>query len=346
MELRPSPHVRAPLTTDAIMRHVVYAMLPIMAFSIYSFGASAVLLIAVCTGSAVLTEHLVCRFAGKPSTIGDYSAVITGMLLALTLPPGFPLWMGAVGGIVSILLGKTLFGGLGFNTFNPALVGRAFLQATFPVAITTWTPPYMEGRFVQGIPSTFTLPFLEPINVVQFVRDSGIDGFTGATPIALMRFEDIPTDTMQLFIGTTAGSLGETSALIILLCGAYLIARRMMNWRIPAAILATILLVGGAFHLLDPEVNPNPLFSLFSGGLMLGAMFMASDLVASPTTPRGMWIYGILIGGITYLIRMLGGLPEGIMYAILLGNAASPIIDRLTQPRIYGAVTTSEKKAV
>ena len=346
MELRPSPHVRAPLTTDAIMRHVVYAMLPIVAFSIYSFGASAVLLITVCTGSAVLTEHLVCKLAGKPSTIGDYSAVITGMLLALTLPPGFPLWMGAVGGVVSIILGKTLFGGLGFNTFNPALVGRAFLQATFPVAITTWTPPYMDGRFVQGIPSSFTLPFLEPISVVQFVQDSGIDGFTGATPIALMRFEDIPTDTMQLFVGTTAGSLGETSALIILLCGLYLIARRMMNWRIPAAIFATMFVLGGAFYHLNPEANPHPIFMLFSGGLMLGAMFMASDLVASPTTPRGMWVYGILIGGVTYLIRMMGGLPEGVMYAILLANAASPIIDNLTQPRIYGAVKTAEKKAV
>ena len=337
MELRSPPHVRQALTTPVIMANVVYAMLPICAFAVFSYGASALLLLMTCTAACVLAEHIIAKASGQPTPIGDYSAAVTGILLALTLPPGFPLWMGALGGVVSIVLGKTLFGGLGCNVFNPALVGRAFLQASFPVAITTWTPPYMDGRFVQGIPSSFTLPFLEPISVVQFVEDSGIDGFTGATPLAAQLFEQQPTGLADLFFGTTAGSLGETSALIILICGIYLVARGMMNWRIPAAIFASMFVVGGFFHTLNPDVNPNPFFMLLSGGLMLGAVFMASDLVASPTAPLGMWVYGILIGAVTYIIRMYGGLPEGIMYAILLANAASPLIDQLTQPRTYGS---------
>ncbi len=336
VELRPSPHLKDKVTTDVIMANVAWALVPICLFAVWSFGLSALLLLLVCTAACVATEDLIYRLSGNESPIRDNTAVITGMLLALTLPPGFPLWMGAVGGVVSIAMGKALFGGLGFNSFNPALVGRAFLQASFPVAITTWTPPYLEGRFTQLIPSTMAPPFMTPAGVVDFVRAAGVDGFTGATPLALMEFEHQATPLTQLFIGTTAGSMGETSALLIILCGFYLIARRMMNWRIPASILLTMLLLGAIYYAVDPVEHPNPFFYLLSGGLMLGALFMASDMVGSPTAHKGMWVYGALIGVITFAIRVLGGLPEGIMYAILLGNAAAPHIDQFTQPRIYG----------
>ena len=335
--LKSSPHARHGMTTDQIMLNVVYAMLPICILGVYWYGFSALLLLLVCTGSAVLTEHLFCRFNGRATTVNDYSAVITGMLLALTLPPAFPLWMGAMGGFISIALGKLLFGGLGYNVFNPALVGRAFLQAAFPVAITTWSPVFAPGRFSSLVPSTLAAPFMKSPPVLDYYASIGVDGFTGATPFSLMKFQQETTAVTDLFMGTTPGSLGETSDLVILLCGLYLVARRMMNWRIPASMLGSVFVLSLACHLYDSGRFPSPTFMLFSGGLMLGAIFMASDMVASPTTPKGVWIYGAFIGFVTVVIRLWGGLPEGVMYAILLGNAVSPLIDQLTQPRIFGA---------
>lgn len=310
-----------------IMRHVVYALLPLCAYSVWVFGISAFVLVITAVASCVLTEQLFCRLAGRPGSVGDFSVVITGLLLALILPPGFPLWMTAVGGFIAVGLGKMLFGGLGFNVFNPALVGRAFLQAAFPAAITGYTPPMLADRFQQFIPTTLAWPFLQP---------PALDALSTATPLMKQKFDHVGTDTAALFFGQVSGSAGETSALLILLCGAYLIARKMMDWRIPAAMLGSAFLVGGAFHLVDAARYPSPVFVLFSGGLMLGAMFMATDMVASPVTPLGVWIYGALMGLLTVLIRFTGGLPEGVMYAILLGNAVSPLIDNLTQPRVYG----------
>jgi electron transport complex protein RnfD len=326
--LRTSPHLKERLRTDTIMLNVVYALLPIVGFAIWAFGLSALLLIGVTTAACVLTEHLTCRAKSGDTTVTDYSAVITGLLLALTLPPGLPLWMGALGGVLAIALGKAMFGGLGYNPFNPALVGRAFLQAAFPVAMTTWSPAHTDGRMTAALTSTLAYPFAKSAPLV--------DGMSSATPMSLMKFEQEPTEYMSLFIGSTSGSLGETSSLLIVVCGTYLIARGMMNWRIPAALLASVFVTSGALYLMDPEVNPTPIFMLLSGGVMLGAVFMATDMVASPTTPRGVWIYGIFIGALTVLIRLKGGLPEGVMYAILLGNAVSPFIEQLTQPRVYG----------
>jgi electron transport complex protein RnfD len=245
--------------------------------------------------------------------------------------------MAFLGGVVSIALGKALFGGLGYNLFNPALVGRAFLQAAFPVAATTWSPGGTSLRLSQFIPSTWTVPLTLPPEITPWIQQVAVDGFTGATPLALQKFEGISTDPTELFFGMTAGSSGETSALLILLCGAYLAARKMMNWRIPVAMLLGAVVTATAFYLSDPASYPDPLFTLFAGGLMLGAVFMASDMVASPLTPLGVWIYGGLMGFVTIIIRLKGGLPEGVMYAILLGNAVSPIVDNLTQPRIFGA---------
>ncbi len=336
IELRSAPHLRQGPAVPDIMRNVVWALLPVCLFAVYAFGLSALALIAVVTGACLLTEHGLARAAGGTSPLGDWSAVITGLLLALTLPPGFPLWMGAVAGVVAIGLGKALFGGLGLNVFNPALVGRAFLQAAFPVAITTWTPAFAPGRFAELIPSSLAPPFLRPPPVAEWSRQA-VDGFTGATPLALQKFQHTGTEPLELLAGMTAGSVGETCAALIVVCGAYLALRRMMDWRIPVAVLGSAALAAGGLHGLDSGAYPDPRFMLLSGGLMLGAVFMATDMVASPVTPLGVWIYGALIGVVTVIIRQFGGLPEGVMYAILLGNAASPLIDAATQPRVYGA---------
>ncbi len=335
LELRSSPHLKHPMSTDVIMLNVVFALIPVAAFAVFAFGISALLLILTATAACVLTEYLICKCNGKESSVNDYSAAVTGLLLALTLPPGFPLWMAAVGGVVSIILGKTLFGSLGFNVFNPALVGRAFLQAAFPVAITTWTPALAPGRFTQWIPSTLALPFMKAASVADFIKQ--VDTFSGATPLSRMKFDLDFEPAMSLFQGTTAGSAGETAAWLILLCGAYLAARKMLDWRIPVSILGSVFVFSLLFYLLDREAYPSPMFMLCSGGLMLGAIFMATDMVTSPTTPKGVWIFGVLIGFITVIIRLKGGLPEGVMYAILLGNTLTPIINNLTQPKIYGA---------
>lgn len=353
VELRTSPHIRSAPGVDRIMRNVVYSLLPVCAFAVYQFGISALALILMTTLACVLTEQMFCWFSEKPTTIGDNSAVVSGILLGLTLPPGFPLWMAAVAGFIGIALGKVIFGGIGFNVFNPALVGRAFVQAAFPVAITTWTPAFAPGRFVEFIPSTWTVPFAQPVSVMEWVKETslaiqamspGVDAFTGATPLALQKFQEVTTSVWDtMFLGMSAGSAGETSALLILVCGAYLVFRKMMDWRIPAAVLLGAFVSAGAFWLLDSSHYPDPFFVLFSGGLMLGAVFMATDMVASPVTPWGIWIYGILIGFVTVIIRLFGGLSEGVMYAILLGNAASPLIEAVTQPRVYGTGRRQKK---
>jgi electron transport complex protein RnfD len=327
IELKTSPHLKQAGSVEQIMRNVVLALLPICGFSVYLFGISALALMITTTVTCVATEQLFNKLSDRPGTVSDYSAVITGLLLALTLPPSFPLWMAALSGFIGIGLGKAMFGGLGFNLFNPALIGRAFAQGAFPVSVSTWTVPFHPDRFTEFLPSTLAMPFTTPASV---------DAFTTATPLAQWKFQGIHTDSWDLLTGMVSGSAGETSAVIILLCGLYLIARRMMNWRIPAAVLGGAFLTAAAFYAIDPEFYPTPWFVLLSGGLMLGAFFMASDMVASPVTRSGIWIYGLLIGFLAVIIRFFGGLPEGIMYAILLGNAASPLIERITQPRPYG----------
>ncbi len=326
LNISTSPHITKGIGTDDIMQNVVWALIPVAAFAVYSFGMSALLVIVVTTASSVLTEHVLCRLSGKESTITDWSAVITGLLLALTLPPSFPLWMAFVGGVIAIALGKFIFGGLGYNVFNPALVGRAVLQAAFPVAITTWYPAFSAERFTTIAGSSLTIPFMEP----EF------DIVTGATPLSAFKFDQVSTGTSELALGLITGSTGETCAVLILLGGIYLIARKMMNWRIPVSILVTVYVLSGILHLIDAEAYPSPMFMLFSGGLMLGAVYMATDMVASPITPLGVVVYGALIGLLVVVIRLWGGLPEGVMYAILLANAISPHIDNMIKPRVYG----------
>ncbi len=337
IDIRTSPFIRKAPSVAEIMRHVVYALLPLAAYAIWQFGISALVLMIITVLSCIATEHLSCKLSDKKTTIGDASAIITGLLLAMTLPPGFPLWMGAVAGFTAIAMGKTLFGGIGFNIFNPALVGRAFIQAAFPVSITTWTPALVTNRFVEFIPSTLALPFMKPAATADWTTQITVDSFTGATPLALMKFQGIMTDSVDLFFGLTAGSTGETSSLLILICGAYLIFKKMLDWRIPAAVIFGTVISAELFYFLDPTKYPSPAFMILSGGLMFAAVFMASDMVASPVTPVGIFVFGFLVGFLTVIIRLFGGLTEAIMYAILFGNAATPIIESYTQPNVFGS---------
>ena len=320
LELAAAPHIKAPASTERIMWSVVITLLPVVIASVWIFGISALLVISAATLGALGTE----RAFGPGGTLRDGSAAITGLLLGLTLPATLPLWMAALGGMLAIGVGKLAFGGLGQNAFNPALIGRAFLQAAFPIAITTWAKP-MQG-WLTTYPSNFAWPFM---------KANTSDLVTAATPLGLMKFEQTTTDLLPLFLGNVGGSLGETSAALILLGGGYLAWKRYLNWRIPVAIFATTAAFAALLHAIDPKY-PAPLFMLFSGGLVLGAVYMATDLVTSPITRAGAWIFGTGIGLLVVLIRVWGGLPEGVMFAILLMNTSVPAINRLTQPRVFG----------
>jgi len=303
------------------MWNVVGSLVPVLCMAFYLFGISALLVTAAATAGALLPE----RIWGTKGSLGDGSAVITGVLLALTLPPGIPLWMAFTGGFFGIACGKLVFGGLGMNPFNPALLGRAFLQAAFPVALTTWPVPGGSWWSLKGDNLAWPL-----------MTGHAPDAITAPTPLGLMKFEHQATSFAELFAGTTGGTLGETSACVILICGAYLAVRRFLEWRIPASILATVALLSALLFLVDAARYPSPLFMLGSGGLMLGAVYMATDMVTSPTTRAGCWIFGVGIGILVVIIRLWGGLAEGVMYAILLMNAAVPFINRWTQPRVFG----------
>jgi Na+-translocating ferredoxin:NAD+ oxidoreductase subunit D len=318
LALRPAPFVHAQASTSGIMRQVFLACVPLVLAATWFFGPGAILVLAASIGGAMVTEGV---FFGR-AALKDWSAALTGLLLGLTLPPGVPLWMAALGGVAAIGLGKLVFGGLGQNLFNPALIGRAFLQAAFPTVLTTWSEPSAESWFRFG-EATFAMPLMH------------VDALSAATPLGLQKFEGELTDLGPLLFGNVGGSLGETSAVLVLLAGLYLAWRRAFDWRIPASVLATVAVLSGALWAFG-EGHPPPQFMLASGGLLLGTVFMATDPVTSPTTPRGAVLFGVGIGLLVVLIRRFGGLPEGVMYAILLMNAASPHIERFTQPRPFG----------
>jgi electron transport complex protein RnfD len=315
-----SPHLKAPASTPAIMWTVVASLVPMVVAAFYFFGISALLVVSAATLGAVGAEAAL----GSRRTLRDGSGLITGILLGLTLPASLPIWMAALGGAIAIGLGKVIFGGLGYNIFNPALFGRAFLQAAFPLPMTTW--PVQSANIWQLAGDNFALPLM---------RADTVDMVTAATPLGLMKFEHTGTALMPLALGTTGGSLGETSALLILFCGGYLAWKRFLNWRTPASIFATVALLSFVIHQVDAK-HPGPLFMLFSGGLMLGAVYMATDMVTSPVTNKGRWIYGAGIGLLVVVIRVWGGLPEAVMYSILLMNAVVPAINKATQPRVFG----------
>ncbi len=320
--VRPAPFLNPTVTTPRIMLDVLIALVPSLAVAVRLFGLSALLVVAAATAGCVATEWTLAP-GTRGQSLRDLTALVTGVLLGLTLPPSFPLWMAALGGGVAIALGKLAWGGLGHNLFNPSLVGRAFLQAAFPIAITTWVAPGGPLALYRG---NFALPLLQ----------APADALTAATPLGRMKFLGEVTPIEPLLLGDIGGSLGETSALAALVGLAWLLLRRACDWRIPAAIALSAGLLAELVHRLSPGRHPGALFTLAAGGLLFGAVFMATDPVTSPLAPRGAWIFGVGVGVLVVLIRFWGGLPEGVMYAILLMNAATPLIDRALQPRAFG----------
>lgn len=311
--LASSPHFHTSDSVPKIMWNVILALVPATVMALVYFKWAAVGIILSSVTAAVISEMLVNRIKGEAFTVPDGSAAITGLLLALTLPPSFSIGGAVLGSVFAITIGKHVFGGLGYNIFNPALLGRAFLQASFPVPMTTWTWP-LTAQYAD------------------------VDGVTAATPLGLFKFEQINTELPGLLTGNISGSLGETSAIAILAGGIYLLIRKYADWRIPVSFLGSVIIVSGLFWLISPESYPTPVFQLFSGGLMLGAFFMATDMVTSPITATGAWIFGAGTGIVLVIIRLFGGLPEGVMYSILLLNALTPLINRYTRPKYFGEI--------
>lgn len=310
LELASSPHIHSRWSTVQAMWMVVIALIPSIISSVIFFGFYQLLIIFVSVGFCLGTEAVIKIIRKRKVTLKDGSGLITGLLLGLIVPPNFSLTSTALGAIVAIAIGKEVFGGLGYNIFNPALVGRAFLQAAFPVPMTTWTSPNFS-----------------------------IDAVSTATPLSAFKFDSILTENQSLLLGNVGGSIGETSAIAVLIGGIFLIAIGVVNWRVPVASILGILIFGAAFWLTDSSSYPNPIFHLLAGGFLFGALFMATDWVTSPLTSKGMWIYGFGISFVLVLIRLFGGLPEGVMYSILLMNGFVPLINKYTQPKTFGKVT-------
>ena len=324
--VQPAPLLVQGMTTPKAMRDVWYALMPATLAGLWFFGLSALLVLLASIAGALATEWMFTERSRRRVVLGDGSAALTGLLLGLTLPPALPLWMAFLGGVVAIGLGKIIWGGLGANLFNPALLGRAFLLGTFPIAMTTWYQAKGPDAFFDLYSSTLALPFMQ----------AEWDALSTASPLGLLKFQQQGTGLGDLFIGNTAGSLGETSSLLLMLGGFWLWYRRDLDWRIPVSIVLSAVIFSAILFLVDANRFPSPGFTLFSGGFMLGAIYMATDPVTSPLTPRGSWIFGIGIGLLVVLIRVWGGMPEGMMYAILLMNSATPLINRYTQPRAFG----------
>jgi electron transport complex protein RnfD len=310
-----SPHVFHGMNTPSMMYGVCVALIPAVIASVIFFRWKAVSLMIACISACVLSEVLFKKFRNKKVSIDDGSALVTGLLLAMVIPPDLPLWMAILASVFAIGIGKEIFGGLGYNIFNPALLGRAFLSAAFPVDMTIYSAPIFKSM-ATGV--------------------SNIDATTCATPLGLMKFEGIITDTWSLFIGNVAGSIGETSALALLIGGGYLLIKRYADWRIPAGFIGAVCVLAGILHLVSPEEYPGILFHLLAGGIIIGALFMATDPVTSPTTKLGRWIFGIGCGLLVITIRTWSGQPGGVMYAILLMNGLTPVINIITKPKRYG----------
>ncbi|MFA5851189.1 MAG: RnfABCDGE type electron transport complex subunit D [Spirochaetales bacterium] len=317
MLLSSSPHSFTPVTTSRMMLSVIIALIPAVGYGVYLYGFSALALILVSIVSAVAAEYVFRKVIKATTTIGDFSAIITGLLLALVLPPKTPLWMVALGSIFAIVVAKEFFGGLGANPFNPALIGRAFLLMSFPAAITTWSMP--NGlALAADVTSTAT-----PLALVkQGAALSDVATYFGASDVGgLFR---------QLFMGYRSGSLGESSILLIVLGGLFLIGLGVIQWIVPVSVIAS------AF-VFSWMLGMNPLFTILTGGIVFGAFFMATDYSTRPLTPVGQLAFGIGIGLITVIIRKFGGFPEGVTYAILIMNIATPYLNKIRVKK-YGYV--------
>ena len=317
----PAPHMHNPHSTQSLMRDVIIAMLPALAVSIWVYGLSVLYVTAIAVVSCVLVEYLIQKFLFKGApTICNLSAVVTGILLAFNLPSNIPWWIIVIGAVVAIGVAKMTFGGLGHNPFNPALVGRVFLLIAYPVQMTSFAQP---------------------------VGDEYVDAFAGATPLAALKAQAIEVgdvNLLNMFAGVMPGSMGEIAAAALLVGGLYMLWRRVITWHIPGAVLGSMAAFAFVVALAQgggEALYALPAFHLLAGGAMLGAIFMATDYVTSPMTPKGMIIYGVGIGVITMVIRMWGAYPEGMSFAILLMNAVTPLINKYVKPRRFGV--TSKK---
>ncbi len=303
------------------MIDVIIGLAPAMAAAVYFFRMHALILIIACTISCVAAEWLCNLIRKKPNSLDDFSAVVTGIILALSLPPGLPVWAAVIGGFFSITIGKMVFGGLGGNIFNPAMAGRTFLTVSFGILMTSWTVPVSIDPAMPAV-----------------AQDNILDSRTQATPLAWSKLaikNELGADTYSreqfkaTIIGETGGCLGETSVIALLIGGLYLLIRRTINFHIPLAVFAAAFIFSGIAYLVDSFVYVQPFFHLTSGGFFLCAFFIATDPVTAPLTRRGMWVFGIGVGALTMLIRIVGEYPEGIMFSILIMNALTPLIDRL-----------------
>jgi len=326
LKVSPSPHEQSRESTSKLMFGVVIALLPAFLATIWFFGWAAILVTAVSVASCMVFEYLIQRFLlKKEPSISDGSALVTGILLAFCLPVNLPVWLIILGAFVAIGIGKLTFGGLGSNPFNPALVGRVFLFLSFPVQMTTWPVP-------KGFATKYA------------------DAVTGATPLSILNenYDKVPIDLlmadsqaglaghMQVFWGNMGGSLGEIAAFALIIGLIFLLIRKIITWHIPVSILGTVLLFTGILWLANPSDNADPIYHLLTGGLLLGAIFMATDYVTSPMSNRGMIIYGVGIGILTVLIRRFGAYPEGVQFAILIMNAFTPLINSYVKPARFG----------
>ena len=300
-----NPHVRTKDTTSSIMLDVIIAMLPTTLFGIYNFGARAAALILICILTCVAAEGIYEYLMHKTLTIGDLSAVVTGILLALNLPVQLPIWMAMVGSVFAIIVVKQLFGGIGQNFMNPALAARCFLLLSFTGPMTNFASKYL-------------------------------DGVSGATPLAVLKNGGAP-DLMDMFVGQTAGTIGETSALALIIGGVYLIVRKVISYHIPVYYIGTVVIFTGIYAAVTGQDLVSFVAAhLFGGGLLLGAFFMATDYVTSPITPNGKIVFGIVLGLLTSIFRLFGPSAEGVSYAIIFSNLLVPLIERVTWPRAFG----------
>ncbi len=328
-----SPHIRDKTDITVIMYSVVAALIPALIGAVYFFGLNALWIILLCVVTCVATEGIIEKLSGKPITIKDGSAIVTGILLAFNLPEGISLWIPVIGSIFAVAVGKMTFGGLGYNPMNPALLGRVFLLFSWPVEMTAkWTPP--DGF-------------------------SGVDAETVATPLAILKenteilanksaysieivnaatykMGELTDSYVELFLGKVPGCIGETSVLLLLIGAAFLMYKRYVGWRIPFSFVGTVALMTWIFGGYEGFFTGPWLFHVLSGGLIIGAFFMATDMVTSPITPRGRIIFGVGCGVLTTIIRLYGGFPEGVSFSILLMNLGVPLIDRYTKPRVFG----------
>jgi len=329
-----SPHLRDDVSVRKIMYSVIIALMPALVGSVYFFGTRALWLTLIAIVTAVVTEALLQKVMGRPIMVTDGSAIITGILLAFNLPGGVPYWMPVVGSVFAIAVGKMVFGGLGYNPLNPALLGRAFLLASWPVHMTTdWIPT------VTGTMTGFdTVTRATPLNVLKEAHRVLADPASTAEKLAQARdmIEHLSTAYGNLFWGNVSGCIGETSVVLLLLGAVYLLHKKYIDWRIPLFYIATVALLAFIFGGDKGMFSGDPLFHVLAGGLIIGAFFMATDMVTTPVTVKGRYIFGVGCGVVTVIIRLWGGYPEGVSYSILLMNALTPLIDRWTRPKRFG----------